>query len=56
MDRKPAHCPNGHDCNKTGVINGLFIMCNKCIWIDDSTFEDIENSVGYVRIPTKEDK
>jgi hypothetical protein len=35
--RIPGHCPNGHKCE----VNGIYIRCAICNWIDDSTFADI---------------
>lgn len=37
--RKPGCCPAGHLCSE---VNGIFIKCHLCDWIDDSTFADIQ--------------
>ena len=52
MSRKPGQCPEGHtDCD----INGLYIHCRICGWIDDSTLEDFMVSEGFVACSLKKE-
>jgi DNA polymerase III epsilon subunit-like protein len=56
--RKPGHCPKGHNCEVTGTINGLFISCDICGWLDDSTLGDITTAesfkpVRYISVDTE---
>lgn len=44
MSRQPGKCPDGHPCE----VNGIFIRCPVCGWLDDSTLDDITSSPGFV--------
>lgn len=44
MAREPGKCSDGHPCE----VNGIFIRCPVCGWVDDSTLSDLMSSPGFV--------